>query len=731
MIKIKNYKEVANEVKGYLKDYLKLQNVEIKGRHFKCFAHYDKNASAGFTDDGRGFKCFTCETKGDIFTAYRILEGKRIDGKDFYYALKELADLFHVPYEIEATHKVVQEKEYVYTDGNNKEVYKVVKYHKEDENGDIIFKSNGKKEKVFSAYSKIDGIWERGMKGNKRYLYNLTNVADAISKGEYVYFAEGEKCADILKNEFGLTATTNPFGSKSWCDPYISNYKEQLKNAKLVLIADNDETGYKLMERIAKDLKDTAKSIKVVRLAEDMAIPNGGDIEEWIELGGNKERLLKLKEKSLEQIEQKKDWYQQDERGRIKINNGLLARHLVSNYPSIHSGGIFYIYKNGVYKACEQGEAYGIIKDKVDDNLCRMSMIKDVSGLWMIDKNVIKKPQELNPDPTIINVKNGLFNVITGEFKAHTPKYLSTIQLDVEYRLQAKGEIFQKFLDDILPSKESQLLIQEITGYTMSAYNKAKKFFIIHGKRDTGKTTFLNLITSILTKDNVSNINLQNLDDRFNKAELFGKLANIATELPDSGIRDVGFIKALVGQDCILGEKKNKDPFNFENKAKLIFACNNLPQNYGDKSDAFYNKMIIVRFGNQVSNDKIDVMLPEKLYKERDYVFLWAMEGLQRLIRNGFIFTETIESRELIEAHKVKSNNVISFVEDCCELEDKAQISSEELQMAYNNYCKLCNYKPLGRNIFIEELINIYSGKIIKQKITDKRINGYIGIKLK
>lgn len=732
LIKIKNYESVADEVKGYLRNYLEIKGVVIKGKSFKCFSHDDSKASAGLTKDERGFRCHTCNVGGDIFNAYSIIEGKEIKGKEFFYALKELADMFNVHYELEdENYRLVKEQEYIYKDNQGNEIYKVVRYHEENTYGDIIVRNNGKSSKTFKAFTKINDNWELGMEDHQRYIYNLMDVSKCIDNEEEIYFVEGEKCAELIKNKFGFNSTTIAFGSNSWKEPYVELYKKQLKGAKLILMPDNDDNGYKFMNQVVEDLKKIVKSLKIVNLNEDLSLPKGGDLEEWIQLGGTKERLSELKEKSNELVEEECNWYEKDERGKVKVNTGLLARHLVNKYPSIYSAGRFYLYDKGVYKECGYNEVQGIIKDKIQDKLCRMSLIKDVEGLWAIDKGVRKLPNELNKDNHIINVKNGLYNVFTKEFVKHSPKFLSTIQLNVEYNPNAKGGVFNKFLNDILPDTESQMLLQEVAGYTMSSYNKAKKFFVIQGKRDCGKTTFLNLIMSIIGEEFLSHINMQNLDSRFNKAELFGKIANIATELPDKGIEDVGFIKALVGQDPIQAERKGKDPFTFVSNAKLIFACNSIPQNYGDKSDAFYNKMIIIRFERQFADEAIDVMLPEKLEREKEYVFLWAMEGLKRLIDNGFKFTETEKTKELVELYKVKSNNVLSFVQDCCEIDENKEVGSTALYNVYKNYCTKNNFKVISRHKFKEELENDYGNKISSKLITSKRISGYTGISLR
>ena len=132
-------------------------------------------------------------------------------------------------------------------------------------------------------------------------------------------------------------------------------------------------------------------------------------------------------------------------------------------------------------------------------------------------------------------------------------------------------------------------------GYSLTPFNNAKKAFVFNGKGDTGKSTFLNIIEDMITERHISNIPIQGLGDRFNTAELFGKLVNIYADLPSTPIRDGSMLKVLTGGDKVSAERKGQDPFTFLNKAKFIFSCNGLPPNYGDRSDAFYNRLIIER----------------------------------------------------------------------------------------------------------------------------------------
>lgn len=83
---------------------------------------------------------------------------------------------------------------YEYTDENNKPLYRQIRYYKNEH-------------KSFYSEKYVDGKWEKGIDGVERVLFNLPRIKDAISKGEKIYFVEGEKDALTLQGK-GKVATT-------------------------------------------------------------------------------------------------------------------------------------------------------------------------------------------------------------------------------------------------------------------------------------------------------------------------------------------------------------------------------------------------------------------------------------------------------------------------------------------------------------------------------------------
>jgi putative DNA primase/helicase len=119
---------------------------------------------------------------------------------------------------------------------------------------------------------------------------------------------------------------------------------------------------------------------------------------------------------------------------------------------------------------------------------------------------------------------------------------------------------FSQFLWEAV-GKEEMPPVQEMLGYFLVPVTKAQKSFVIVGEPGAGKSKLLLTLNEILLgQGNVSNIAWQNLGERFKTAELFGKLANIFADLPTRNINDNGVFKALVGEDFLTAERKNKDP---------------------------------------------------------------------------------------------------------------------------------------------------------------------------
>ena len=397
------------------------------------------------------------------------------------------------------------------------------------------------------------------------------------------------------------------------------------------------------------------------------------------------------------------DWYEMTESG-PRLMPGILAKHMADNENTFYAAEEYHHYEDGVYRRMSELEARNTVREKLLLQYAKLSQITDAEGQWKMQ--ITKDMKDLNPNPFVINLKNGLYNILEDSFSEHTPSYPSTVQLNARYVPGSECPRFMAFLHESLPDDQIPL-VQEMLGYFLIPTQRCQKCFLIVGVPGAGKSKLLQVLNEVLLgKENVSNVTWQALNERFKPAELYGKLANIFADLPTKNIDDNGIFKALVGEDYMTVEKKNKNPFSFLSVARLMFSCNSIPKNYGDKSDGFYRRLIIIRFEKTVPVEKRDPSLIEKFHSEAEGILLFAIDGLKRLISRNWIFSETERNRNELVRYKEDSNSVLAFIKDCTVLDETSEVSTMETYNAYKTYCEKCGLSPYSQKNFTQEIRN-------------------------
>lgn len=489
----------------------------------------------------------------------------------------------------------------------------------------------------------------------------------------------------------------------------VKDIRECIKTLKVSEVSNaiNVDTALRFIENYMYNIGVAlGKSLIEEDLANHLKIKNSKDlISFYREVVRNfkKERGNKAKSKNKSKPKNSGNlpWYEEQEKG-LKFLPFVLAKHLSETRDVYYSGESFLIYENGVYNISGEKEAGRIIMDYMLPNYCVMASIRDCREQW--DILVSKDFDDFNRNPYLVNVRNGLLDIRDMSFNEHTPSYLSTVQLNVEYNPQVDCPQFKKFLNEVLDCKLIPL-VQEIVGYLLTTNTASQKAFVFWGPARTGKSTLLWVVEYLLLgKKNVSNIPWQEIGDKFKTAELLGKLANVFSDLPSKSIDDTGIFKVVTGEDYLMAEKKNKNPFKFKPFARLVFSCNELPRNYVDRTEGFYRRLIIVPFNRQIEKSKIDKALKYKFQEEKEGILNWALEGLKRLYENNFEFSENELTDGVKKEYKRENNNVISFVEECCELDGLFSCSRIELYESYKEFCVEAGLKALSQIKFNKEL---------------------------
>jgi hypothetical protein len=116
--------------------------------------------------------------------------------------------------------------------------------------------------------------------------YKLPELLDAKTAGRIIYLAEGEKAVDALMS-LGVVATTAHSGAGHWPEAIT----EYFAGANVVILPDNDLSGWSYARKAAEAILPIAKALKVVDLVLQ---DQGDDAYEFIEAGGGRAELAAL-----------------------------------------------------------------------------------------------------------------------------------------------------------------------------------------------------------------------------------------------------------------------------------------------------------------------------------------------------------------------------------------------------------------------------------------------------
>jgi len=392
--------------------------------------------------------------------------------------------------------------------------------------------------------------------------------------------------------------------------------------------------------------------------------------------------------------------------GLAKINDRIPVWIADHHFKTVADTERLYRYDHGVY--LDDGEI--ILKTLIENEFSDITsnrLVQDVIGK-------VKRRTYIDRDAfnskNILNVKNGQLDLETLELGPHTPDYLSTAQIDVVYDPTAKAPNTRKFWREIAKAEDIPL-IEEITGWMLWPDYNVHKAVMFLGPGRNGKGTLLRQLTAFLGKKSISNVTLQDLvADRFAKADLYGKLANIGGDLPSKDLSDTAAFRNLTGGDDNRAQEKYRASFNFRNKAKMLFSANVLPRS-PDDTYAFYSRWIIMEFLNifDLQKGTADPNLDTKLQTPEELSGLLniALTGLKRLKANGwrFSYDKTVEDVEIM--YKRNSNPVLAFLMDECDAEPSSYIEKTVFNNRFNDYAKAHNIRPLSTTGF---------GKLLKDQ---------------
>ena len=308
-------------------------------------------------------------------------------------------------------------------------------------------------------------------------------------------------------------------------------------------------------------------------------------------------------------------------------------------------------------------------------------------------------------------------------------------RLPVSYNPEAPAPTrWLAFLDGLLYPEDIPTL-QEFIGYCLIPSNKGQRMMVIKGNGGEGKSQ-IGAVLSALFGSNMKDGSIGKIsENRFARADLEHILLCVDDDMRMEALRQTNYVKSIVtAQGKMDLEHKGKQSYQGWMTARLLAFSNGDLQALFDRSDGFYRRQLILTTKAKPVDRKDDPDLAEKMKAEVEGIFLWAFEGLRRLVANNFKFQESGRTRANREAVK-RDNNVYDFLESegYIRLKADSSISSKELYEIYGMWCEENSLTALKRRSFSDAVIASqgkyhleYCNKIINA--AGRRVWGFYGI---
>lgn len=187
---------------------------------------------------------------------------------------------------------------------------------------------------------------------------------------------------------------------------------------------------------------------------------------------------------------------------------------------------------------------------------------------------------------------------------------------------------------------------------------------VLLGGGANGKSTFIRIVSGAMPAGSTCAIPPQLWGNEYRLALMRGCRLNIVAELPTSDILASESFKAIISGDEIDARAIREAPFKLRAIAGHLFAANALPGTR-DLSDAFWRRLVVLRFSQTFDASRADTTLAERiLAEELPAIVAWMLTGASSLLARGR-FEVPASSQAEVEAWKRKADAVALFVSEC------------------------------------------------------------------
>jgi len=534
---------------------------------------------------------------------------------------------------------------------------------------------------------------------------------------------EGEKAAQALVDA-GIPALGTVCGASITPERSVLR---PLANRRVVLWPDNDDAGRAHMNRIAVLLRELGADVRWFEWPE---APPRGDAADYIARNGDVRKLQEL-------LRSAPEWTPQatpaapvaeislDEEFTDRNNALILAERMRGTVLWVPAWG-WLLWTTARWERDPDGSrvlalarellprhylerAVQTADHKKREKLCeharRAHTRHTISNALELAKGDLRAdPKEFDQDHWLLNCRNGVVDLKTGELRPHSPELRLTKLCPVAYDKSAQAPTWERFLREIfLDDEELIRYVQRACGYSITGDVREDKMFICWGTGANGKSTFLQTLRRVLGEyagaiAPAAIVHKGKDSHPTAVADLYGLRFAIAIETEEDHRLAEAQVKALTGRDAIKARFMHRDYFEFEPRAKIWLATNHKPT-IRDTSEAMWRRIALIPFRAFFPPERQDKTLGEKLWQEREGILAWLVEGCRAWQQQGLGECDAVASAT--ESYRTEMDALMDWLQErCCAEEPKAITPLKELYDDYVSWCEETGQEPMSKRAF-------------------------------
>ena len=633
----------------------------------------------------------------------------------------------------------------------------VATYDYTDELGTLISQAVRYKPKDFSQRrpdASNPGGWIWSVKGVRAVPYRLPEVIAAVAFGKPVFICEGEKDCNAMYLS-GLVATCNIGGALKW----PSEISAHFLGAVVCIVADKDKTGRKHAQGVATHLHKVATRVCVIELP-DVGDTKVKDAADYLDAGGSAAGIVTIAADAPE-------WTPQAAPVELlatpkQATPGQVAQSADDNAPKVadhfkndigyadafvnhHAGSIRFCADEKLWIVFDgehgwQRDTTGRIMALAADyareryqwalkvpvlmdldagkriitsmiSLGNRKRIEPMLSFALCSPSIVVRSEQLDADPFLVGVGNGVINIRDGSFQPHCREHLVTRRLAVRFDAAATAPTWERFLTDVQPDSEMRSFLQRLSGYGLTGEIRDHVLPFHYGVGANGKGTFLEhaLLKLAGTYGAKLTDSLVYASDRghlphLELANLCGRRFALGEENAESGKLNESLLKSITGGDRQKGRFHYGNFVEYFPTYKIALVGNHKPRIDGT-DDGIWRRFLLVDWPVKIPTGRRDVLLKDKLAAEMPGILNWCIAGARAWFADGLNPPESCKAAT--EAFRQGSDKLAEFLTEHVEADAEAYCTKADVFTAYQRWAGQQGItRPMSKRSLGFQLVN-------------------------